>query len=42
MYYEWNARKARRVYVGKILIAWMAVIAASALPIVMAVNALTF
>ncbi|WP_262928033.1 hypothetical protein [Rhizobium wenxiniae] len=42
MYYEWNARKARRVYIGTFLIAWMAVIAASALPIVMAVNALTF
>lgn len=42
MYYEWNARKARGVYVGKILMAWLAAIAASALPIVMAVNALTF
>lgn len=42
MYYEWNAKKSRRVYLGKILIAWMAVIVASALPVVMAVNALTF
>jgi hypothetical protein len=42
VYYEWNARKARGVYVGKILIAWIAAIAASALPVVMAVNALTF
>jgi hypothetical protein len=41
VYYEWNATKARRVYIAKILITWAAAIAASGLPVLMAVNALT-
>ncbi len=42
MQYEWDARRARRIYAAKILGTWIAVIAASTLPVVMAVNALTF
>lgn len=42
VYYQLNATTARRIYIAKILLAWMAAIAASALPVLMAVNASTF
>lgn len=42
MHYEWNDSKARRIHVVKILMTWFAAIAASTLPVILAVNALTF
>jgi hypothetical protein len=41
MYYEWDAPRARKVFFIKILAAWTAAILVAALPVLLAVNAVT-
>lgn len=42
MAYEWDVRKARRAYLVKFAIAWIAAIVVISFPIMIVVNAITF